>query len=370
MSKLKKIVRLFSITLIIIVGNFMLLLIYLNGIRWVDIMLQQRHLNQLEKLYATDYQPLDETLFIDFDKNTSTLRLNEIQMLASHNSYKKMGSSIGKFFVGLGDSFAEARALRYEHDTLTNQLNVGIRSFELDLRYRRGDFEVVHVPLVDNSSHVPKLKLGLEEIKLWSDNNPNHIPIIVLFELKNDWMMLDPALKDFDDQALQLLDQLLIDTFSDKLITPQDVIGSHSSLREAITTDGWPLLSDTLGKIIFVLHPGKYTTPYYQMDPTFVNMVMFPAANISNINQPYASFVVHNNPSIEEINPLVEQNFIVRTRIDSNLDYENQRKTEGILSGAQLLTSDFLPNHKFKTTTYVAYLYQTYTIIENAYLNQ
>ena len=42
---------------------------------------------------------------------TEDIKLNEIQMLASHNSYKKRGVPLGKLFIGLGDSFEEADAL-------------------------------------------------------------------------------------------------------------------------------------------------------------------------------------------------------------------------------------------------------------------
>ena len=39
----------------------------------------------------------------------------------------------------------------------------------------------------------------------------------------------------------------------DKTITPDDVKGDAASLREAVTTNGWPLLDDSRGKAMFIL---------------------------------------------------------------------------------------------------------------------
>lgn len=359
-------------TLILILGFFVVFIlgsiVYLSSFRWIDLALQRRHLRLLSESYNASYEPIDESDFINFDLTDDTLRLNDIQMLASHNSYKKQGSLLGKFFIGLGDSFEEAKKLQYGLNPLTTQLNDGIRSFELDMRYRKGRFEAVHVPLVDNSSQATNIRLALEEIDMWSDYNPNHLPIILLFELKNDWMMLDPALSDFDTDTLALFDQMLIDTFGNKLLSPKDVVSTHPSLNAAITTDGWPLLIDTLGKVIVVLHPGDYTDLYVSMDTSFQSQVMFPAASNTNTNNSYASFIVHNEPDVEVIQGLVDQGYMVRTRVDDELVPDTTKLTNGLSSGAQILTSDFIPNHKIRRHfAYTAYLKEQLTIILNIY---
>ncbi len=59
---------------------------------------------------------------MNFDINDPSIKLDDIQMLASHNSYKKVGPAIGRFFVGLGDSFAEAKALNYGYQSITANL--------------------------------------------------------------------------------------------------------------------------------------------------------------------------------------------------------------------------------------------------------
>lgn len=367
---MKKLIKKISMTLAITMGSLFLILvglvIYFNLIRVVDINKQNKHIETLRALYDENHTTIDEQQFVSFDLKNNELRLNEIQLLATHNSYKKLGSGIAKIFVGLGDSFEEARALKYGNNDLTDQLNHGVRSFELDLRYRNGEFEVTHVPLVDNSSTAPKFYLALEEILLWSNNNPDHIPILVLLELKSDWMMLDPALSDFTEVELSMLDRAIKEVFGEKLFSPKEVIGSYADLNQAVTESGWPLLNDLLGKVIFILHPGKYTNTFVELNPDFTTMGMFPAA--SNTDNSYASFIVHNDPDVALINSLVSRNYIVRTRLDSNLNVSTERFNNGLLSGAQILTTDFGPNHNFKNNDYVAYLKDKYLITTNTYL--
>jgi hypothetical protein len=97
-----------------------------------------------------------------------------------------------------------------------------------------------------------------------------------------------------------------------------------------------------LGKYLFVIHASGYTTPYYEQDTTFASQAMFLSVYASQIERPYASFVIQNTPDIEIIQPLVNQNFIVRTRIDSNLIFDQSRFQTAIESKAQILTSDFI----------------------------
>jgi hypothetical protein len=365
--KMKKILKIIAWFLLTIVMVFVILVLMFNGIRWNDIRLQKQHYAQLEAKYAGDYEAIDEQTFVNFVLEASGLRLNEIQMIASHNSYKKLGTGVGKLFIGLGDSFDEAHALRYGNPYLSEQLDDGIRSFELDVRYRRGDFEVTHVPLVDNSSVAVKLELAFAEIALWSEHNPNHIPIILLLELKDDWMMLDPFLQDIGSTELAFLDQLIDEQLGDKLYTAGDLAGTYPTIQDRIDAESWPLVSELLGKIIVVLHPGKWTTPYVAMHERHQDLTMFPAVSNMNVNHDYAAFVVHNDPNIANIEMLINQNLIVRTRMDANLMIDETMRTNALTSGAQLLTTDFHPSHQFEGVAYT-YLDGEYTVIRNTIL--
>lgn len=335
----------FKIVLIFIFGFvalFLLILSYFSLIRMNDIRLQNRHLRRLADYYATEYVPLDESTWIDVDVTDPTLALHDIRLLATHNSYKKTGSALGRLFVGLGENFDEARSLRYGYQPLTDQLESGIRSMEWDVRLRNGQFEITHVPLVDNSGVAPVLEPALQEIKLFSEHHPDHIPIILLFEIKYDWMILDPLLDTIGSAELIALDALLEAVLGQHLFRPSDLFdGSVTTLRETIQNDGWPTVQSLLGKVIIVLHPGRPTQPYVALDPSLMSQSMFPAVDASGINDDHAAFVVHNNVDVEAISNLVDMGFIVRTRIDSGLVFDQDRFNDALASGAQILTSDF-----------------------------
>lgn len=352
-----KSLKVLLIGILSVVVLFVLLVVRFFSIKIFDTQLQLRHMNQLVKYYESEsFTPIDEQTFIDFDMFDPNIKLNDIQMLASHNSYKKKAVPLGRLFVGLGDSFAEARALNYEYLSLTKQLELGIRSMEFDLRLRKDQFMLTHVPLVDNSSVAPLFDQALQEIKLYSDHNPNHLPIIILLEIKDDWMILDHALQKIDSNHLIKLNNLLRLRLDDHLFEPHMMMESGISLKETVQTTGWPSLSELLGKIIFVLHPGSFTNMYYELDPTLETLPMFIGAYKDQITEDYASFVVHNTPDVSSISNLVSQNFMVRTRIDSSLIFNESDFEQAKLSGAQILTSDFTVGRKDLSVSDMIYL--------------
>ncbi len=73
------------------------------------------------------------------------LRINQIQFIGTHNSYHVRGAT------------NRVREWNYSHAPLDVQLDRGVRSFELDLHYKQGEFEVFHVPLLDQGSTCPRL---------------------------------------------------------------------------------------------------------------------------------------------------------------------------------------------------------------------
>ncbi len=359
-----KAIKIFLVAILSVVVLFLLIVFRLFAIKIYDSNVQNAHMRTLTSYYdSEDFEPIDETEFVNFDLSDTTIRLNEIQMLATHNSYKKTGSDIGRLFVGLGDSFEEARALKYGYKNLTDQFEAGVRSMEFDLRLRKTQFVLTHVPLVDNSSVAPDFSQALDEIYLFSSNHPNHIPIIILMEIKDDWMILDHALQDIESNDLENLNELLTDKLKDNLFTPNDMMETGKTLKETIQTTGWPTVNSLLGKVIFVLHPGSFTDMYHELDETLKTQPMFIGAYQDGIHEDYASFIVHNNPSVSEITPLIESNFIVRTRIDSNLVFNQDDFDQAILSGAQILTSDFLIGRKDIKTEDIIYFSDNKLII-------
>ena len=191
--------------------------------------------------------------------------------------------------------------------------------------YRRGRFENIHVPLVDNRGHSPDVKTALEEMKLWSKRHPQHVPIIVIMETKNDWMFLDPGLKKWDADALIKLDTLIEEVLGDRLITPEHIKGSSKTVRDEILENGWPELGESRGRFVFVFHESNadYFSPEYLESSERVSFFM------DTPESPEASFILRNDPDAEDITDLIRKGFIIRTRADADLQLSEEQKTYG-----------------------------------------
>ncbi len=360
-----KIIKAITGAIFAFVLMFLTVIVYLNALRVMDFRTQRTHIRSLDAFYE-DYETLDESVYTSFIMN-SDLRLNEVRFIASHNSYKKNVPGIGFIAIGLGENFDEARSLRYETNTLTEQLIAGIRSFEFDIRYRQGNYEMVHVPLVDHRSHAIDFQLALEEVRRYSENHPNHLPITLLIEIKDDWMILDPFLDDYDEAAFDVLDNIIEVTLNEHLFRPSDML-NDDTLRYTIINDGWPTVEALLGKIIVIKHPSQYTTMYVERDESLMTLSMFPGVYANHVDKEYASFVVNNSPDVEIIRELVDQGFIVRTRSDANLEIDLERMQNALESGAQIITTDYFPNHNFINENHVVTFEDGYTIDLNPIL--
>lgn len=344
---IKKVAKISLIAILSLVALVVIIISRLFSVKIFDSIVQTQHMKRIDEMYSdSEYVEINDEQFVDFDLYDPTIKLNDIQILASHNSYKGMSTSLGRLFVGLGDSFDEARALKYSYQSITDQLQLGIRSMEFDVRKRKDSFMLTHVPLVDNSSVAPNFALALEEIKLYSDNNPIHIPIILLIEVKTDWMILDHALQQIETEELLQLDQLIKDKLGDRLYQPKDFMVNDLTVKETVTTMGWPSIQEMLGKVIIVLHPSEFNDRYEAIDPSMQSQAMFIGSNAHDLDHDYTSFIVHNDVDVESIQALVEQGYIVRTRIDESLVFDQNRYMAALSSGAQILTSDFTSGRK------------------------
>ncbi len=364
---MKKTIKVVSVILIAVILLFSVIFFRLYAVRVFDTKAQEKHLEQLNLYYdSSDFEPVDENLFINFNKDDDTIKLNEIKYLASHNSYKKNGPELGRLIIGLASSKEEARALDYGYKSLTEQLQLGIRSMELDLRLRKDVFHLTHVPLVDNSSVAPVFSMALREIALFSQHNPNHIPIIILLEIKNDWMVLDPKLRDIGAEELRDLNDLIIAELDNHLVMPEQMKADNKTLNETIVSQGWPSVQSLLGKVIIVLHPGEFSTAYYELNLSDEKQAMFIGVYHNDIEKSYASFVVHNSLDVELISSMVELGLIVRTRIDDNLVFSWVDFDKAMSSGAQILTSDFTIGRSDLLVDQIIYLLDKKTIIRKS----
>jgi hypothetical protein len=263
------------------------------------------------------------------------VRINQLQFIGTHNSYHvRDPARPNKNFPDWS----------YSHAPLDVQLERGVRSFELDLQYRKGEFFVFHVALLDEGSTCRTLKEGLETVRKWSDAHPRHLPISFLFELKQEGPALDRTIKVPDAAALDQLDGILRSVFPpDRTITPDDVRGSAPTLREAVQKSGWPTLEAARGKVFHILHDEKKERALYTHDhPSLRGRVMFVRSDESRED---AATLVMDNPRDPEIPRLVKAGYFIRTRADSGLRTKGAgplaRREAAFASGAQIVSTDY-----------------------------
>ncbi len=265
------------------------------------------------------------------------LRLNEVQVLASHNSYH-----IEPDFV-ISDPEAE-----YSHAPLPEQLDrQGIRGFELDVLNGpgAGEFQVAHTPQIDANSNCTPLTVCLAAVKAWSDANPRHVPLFILVEPKVGSLdrILDPRLGEWDADGIERLDRQVRESLGDSLLTPDDVRGKSRTLRDAVTTRGWPSLKKTRGKIVVALNTeGGLRDDLLRGHTSLQGRAMFATADP---DAPSAAIIKVDDPQPKKIRDLVEQGFIVRTRSDAGLEEararDTRRRERALASGAQIVSTDF-----------------------------
>jgi len=270
------------------------------------------------------------------------LRMNEIQFIGSHNSYKQQMPSFYFWLLRLIDGEG-AKALEYWHPPIADQLELGLRKLELDFFYEAvsGEFPVGHIQVIDMETSCTSLRACLQEIRQWSDQNPDHVPIWISFNLKDQAIPLLPNPQLFTPQALTSIDVIVEEIIGDRLIYPRDVVD-----RE------WPLLAESRGKILLILDEGGEKRDWYlkgwQDRPMFVSVDEdHDAAAIMIINDPVRDF--------DRIRSLVKQGYLVRTRADSGTQEarsnDTVRRNKAFQSGAQAISTDyFLSTNPFDST--------------------
>lgn len=321
-----------------------------------NIQYQNRHLEYLKNEYYTDsYVPCDEQKLADFNLEkafTEGVKLNEIAVMGTHNSYQLLGTlpkqGLMKTLQIISFGLVENKAV-FEMDTFTEQLEQGIRNLEIDIETvdDEGDvsFIVTHKAIIDNVSSAYNLAKGLEEIAMWSDNNPGHLPVYLLIEPKDDVPSIN-NMKNFSLEYALELDKVLRQVLGDRLFTPQQVMGDYESFEEMRKADGWPTLKQAAGKIIVLLHTCDVTQEYIDTDTSIKTQAMFPMLLFGDIDKPYASFILDNDPVIASENnkkTVDENNLMVRTRADDYPDFSDERYKSADNCGSHIITTDYPP---------------------------
>ena len=260
------------------------------------------------------------------------VRMNEIQFVGSHNSYKQRMPFLYFWSLRLIDGEV-AKALDYWHPPISDQLELGLRKLELDFFYDAvsGEFPVGHIQVIDMETSCPSLRACLREIRQWSDRNPDHVPIWISFNLKDQVVPLLPDPQLFTPEVLTNIDLAVEEIIGDKLIYPRDVVDKE-----------WPLLAESRGKILLILDEGGEKRDWYLKGwrdrPMFVSVDEdHEAAAIMIINDPVRDF--------DRIKSLVKQGYLVRTRADSGTQEARKndtvRREKAFQSGAQAISTDY-----------------------------
>ena len=334
------------------------------------------------------------------DQQIDNLQINQLQYLASQNSYRMrtyepIYDAIDRG-LGIFSKYKQPAGWDYTHETLEDQLNKHqIRGLEFDVYYdpdgslffhRAGNrlvgeptasgitelhepgFKVLHKPDFDYQTHHYTFKSAMEAVKNWSDANKNHLPLTILVEPKDDAyvsalnllipidLLTSPKL--ITPAALDFIDKEIDEVFGEnanKIITPDEVRGDFETLEEAILTQGWPKLKDARGKIMFVLSNSGFEKSYYlNGHPSLTDRRMF---TFSSPGKPECAFVRLEKPDkdFDEIQDLVARGYMVQTLSEDGTkaakEGDEAQMTAAFASGAQIIsTLYYRPDDRYKET--------------------
>jgi hypothetical protein len=338
----------------------------------------------LVALVASACRPIPVGAGAGGDGNGPKVTINQIQVLASHNSYhvEPEPTLLAALRSALG---AAADGFEYTHRPLADELDAGVRQVELDVfvddpaggRYAHPKLlplgldpvdpaladpglKVLHVQEVDYRSTCPTFVDCLEDIRDWSGAHPGHLPITIQIEAKDD-VIPDPAslgfvqplpwtAADFADLEAEI--HSVFD--DDQIISPGDVKGRSQTLAEAVGKGRWPTLDEARDQVMFVLDDkGTKRDAYRSQVPDVDDRLIFVDVPPTD---PDAGVMVVNDPigDGDRIRDLVAQGFIVRTRADADTvearSGDTTRRDAAFASGAQYVSTDYVfPDDHFGT---------------------
>ena len=311
--------------------------------------------------------------------------LTAIQMIGSHNSYKRAMPANVMTLLKLAEPEV-AQGLEYSHISSEEQLALGLRVFEIDVfhdpegeRYSRPlgrllhpltqpfseweqaqldapGLKVLHIQDIDYRSHCLTFRKCLETFRGFSDANPKHLPIFISLNLKTSPIELPGSTTPlpFDKSGyLSLHRDLELALGLENLVTPSEVQKDSRSLRETITTSGWPDLSQLRGRFIFLIdEPVKKTAGYLEDFGKDERLLFLSVPS----DHDQAAILVMNDPlkAFDDIGARVAEGFLVRTRADADTvearsaDYTRMRAA--FASGAHFISTDYyLPDEKLES---------------------
>jgi len=218
-------------------------------------------------------------------------------------------------------------------------------------------FKVMHIQDFDERSTCHTFVACLNDVRTWSKQHPHHLPIFILVETKEGTPHEIPnAVKaePFTATLFDALDAEIRSVFKpNEMITPDEVRGNASTLVEAVHAGKWPTLAKARGRVVFLMDQQHVGPIYTQGHPSLRGRILFTNALPG---APDAAFIEQNNGSLEEINALVKQGYLVRTRTDEGTEQartdDTTRRDLALSSGAQILSTDYPSSEPSRWTKY------------------
>jgi hypothetical protein len=323
------------------------------------------------------------------DNKFDDLTINQIQVIGSHNSYKQAIDPALFSFLQSRDS-ARMSKIQYSHISLTDQLNLGLLNLEIDIyadskggkyAHPKGldwvpnqapydtakvmnepGFKVFHIQDIDFRSNCLTFKNCLQELKKWSEAHPDHYPVFITMNTKDQKISLAGfnVPEKFSPEIFDSLDHVITQYLGvNHLITPDMVRGKYETLNTAVLHSNWPKLKDSKGKFIFILDEnGDNRTMYLANHPSLKNRVLFADAEAGT---PESAILIKNNAKsdLTLISNLVKQGYIIRTRADGDTDEARKNDKSSFeaakISGAQIITTDYYQKSSFFNSDYIVY---------------
>jgi Phosphoinositide phospholipase C, Ca2+-dependent len=306
------------------------------------------------------------------------VHVNQIQVIGSHNSYHAGFAPSERKYLEMNHP-KTLRGLDYHHAPLGDQLSGGVRQIEIDVfndpqggkfahpaivkivsdaklpadpdfdpnhEMDKPGFKVMHVQDLDERSTCHTFVICLNAVRDWSKQHPGALPLFILVETKEgvpSEMPQAPRGDVFTSAIFDALDAEIRSVFKPgEMITPDEVRGNAPTLNAAILTKGWPTLAQSRGKVIFLLDQKHAGPVYAEGHPSLKGRVIFTNAEPG---KPDAAFIEENDGTLEEINGLVKQGYLVRTRTDEGTEQartnDRTRLDRALSSGAQMLSTDY-----------------------------
>ena len=317
--------------------------------------------------------------------------INKIQVIGSHNSYKR-AIDPALFKVFMEKDSTKVKGLAYAHIPIEEQLKMGLNNLEIDCyRDEKGGkyahpkgldmaagqapydpngemlkpgYKVFHVVDYDFRTDSYTFAGILTKLRNWSKEHPDHNPVFITLETKGE--SEESNTEKLDVKAMDDLDAELVKHLGKEyIITPDEVRGKYATLEEAVLKGNWPTLQAAKGKYLFVLddHGDKRAT-YMEGHPSLKGRILFVNAEPGT---PEAAVLFRNGSKEPGIKELVQKGYIVRTRADSDTKQArvNDRSyfDAACSSGAQIITTDY-----YLKSTYFNSPYQVYFEGQNKYI--